>query len=63
MRKECAKWQVEKELVDQGLIQLKNGQDDDSCGVSYHCLSVVEEFARDCKQREVIGSRIDEEFN
>ena len=61
--KEGAKWQIEEQFVHKGVIQLENCQDDDPCRIAHHSLIVVEEFARDGQQWEVVRARIDEELD
>ena len=63
MGKECAEWQVLKQLVHKGIVQLEDREDDDASCIAHHGLIVVEELACDGQQREVIRPLVHEELD
>ena len=63
MSEESAEWQILEELIDERIVQLQYFEHNDSHGVSDHHLAVIEELIGDGQQWEVVGARIDEEFD
>ena len=63
MGKECAEWQVLKQLVHKGIVQLEDREDDDASCIAHHGLIMVEELACDGQQREVIRPLVHEELD